>query len=57
MFALLGSYDVTELSENKLILKQTDINVSIGSIVSANQTATYEFHRKEDPAGREEKEN
>ena len=56
-FVLYGSYDVTELTESKLTLKQTDIGVSIGSIVSANQTATYEFHRKEDPAGREEKEN
>lgn len=56
-FVLYGSYDVTELTDSKLTLKQTDIGVSIGSIVSANQTAIYEFHKKEDQAGREEKEN
>ena len=55
-FVLAGSYDVTELTDDRLVLKQEDFGVSIGS-VKATQTAIYEFHRKEDPAGREEKQN
>lgn len=50
---LIGSYDVTELTDKKLVLTQKSIGVSIGSILDATQTATYEFHKKEDPSGRE----
>ena len=52
-FVLAGSYDVTELTDKKLVLTQKDIGVSLGSILDANQTAVYEFHKKEDTAGRE----
>ena len=54
-FILAGSYDVTELNDKKLVLSQKDIGVSIGSLVDASQTAIYEFHKKEDTAGREER--
>ena len=56
VFGLKGGYKVIELTENKLKLEQDAYGVDFGSI-KANQTAIYEFHKKEDQAGREEKEN
>lgn len=55
VFALTGSYDVTELTDRKLVLSQKDYGISIGSIVEANQTATYEFHKTEVLNGKEQK--
>ena len=52
---LAGSYDVTELTEKKMVLTQKSIGVSIGTILDASQTAIFEFHKKEDTAGREKK--
>ena len=43
---LVGLYDITELTANKLVLRQPDFNIDIPGIFSSHQTAIYSYHRK-----------
>ena len=42
---LVGTYNVTELTDNRLVLDQPDLNIEIPGIATAHQSASYAFHR------------
>lgn len=43
---LVGTYQVTELTPAKLVLRQPDFNIDIPGLFSSHQTAIYSFHRE-----------
>jgi len=43
---LIGVYEITELTADKLVLRQPDFNIDVPGIFSSHQTAIYAFHRK-----------
>lgn len=42
---LVGTYEITELTLNTLVLRQPDFNIDIPGLFSSHQTAIYAFHR------------
>ena len=42
---LVGTYDITELTPDKLTLRQPDVSIDIPGLFSSHQTAIYAFHR------------
>ena len=42
---LVGSYDITELTPARLVLRQPDFNIDIPGLFSSHQTAVYSYHR------------
>lgn len=42
---LVGSYEITELTLNTLVLRQPDFNIDVPGLFSSHQTAIYAFHR------------
>ena len=45
---LTGAYDVIELTDSSLVLKQQDIDVSVPGLFTAHQTAIYTYHREKE---------
>ena len=48
IMVLAGTFDVVELTEDKLVLRQpyADFGIDVGKNVTAKATATYTYHRK-----------
>lgn len=42
---LVGSYEITRLTPDHLVLRQPDFNIDIPGLFSSHQTAIYKFHR------------
>lgn len=48
IMVLAGTFDVVELTKDKLVLRQpyADFGIDVGKTVTAKATATYTYHRK-----------